>query len=91
MDIWHAPYQADFLGESIEALSWPYPQGEIDSETARFGESQAVYVAKEQAIISKGGSLINQIRAADALKWELAKRLGTDIFSSGGIELRLAT
>ena len=55
---------------------------------ARFRDSIAHFDQEKQVIVSRGGSFIDQLRAADALKWELSLSLGIDPFTSGQIQLQ---
>jgi HAD superfamily hydrolase (TIGR01450 family) len=88
-NVWQSHVRATFLGESVSALSLPYPRGEVMGDVARFRDSIAHFDQENQVVTSKGGQFIDQLRAADALKWELSLSLGTDPFASGQIQLQL--
>lgn len=86
-DIWRAEVQATFLGESLETLAEPYPNPEVRGLTALCGSAQAMYSPHQHQVVARGGSIINRIRAADALKWKLVPEVGLLPFVQGGISL----
>jgi HAD superfamily hydrolase (TIGR01450 family) len=87
-DVWQSHIRATFLGENVSTLSLPYPRGQVMGDMARFRDSIAHFDQEKQVIVSRGGSFIDQLRAADALKWELSLSLGIDPFISGQIQLQ---
>jgi HAD superfamily hydrolase (TIGR01450 family) len=90
-DIWRSHLRATFLGESVSVLSLPYPRSQVLDDVTRVRDSIAHFDQEGQVVVSRGGSFIDQLRAADALKWELSRSLGIDPFVSGQIQLQLVT
>ncbi len=88
-DVWHSDVRADYLGESIVALTEDYPQCIIDGFMSRCNGAQAVFHPDSLRVAVSGGSLIDQLRAADALKWDLVDSFGIQRFADGEIALDL--
>ena len=88
-DVWRSEVRADYLGDSIATLSEPYPQCIIEGSQSRCNSARAVYEPDGAQISASGGTVIDQLRAADALKWDLITSIGLARFAHGDISLDL--
>lgn len=88
-DVWRSDVRANYLGESIATLNEPYPQCVIENFLSRCNSSQAVFQPNAAQVVTSGGTVIDQLRAADALKWKLVSSLGIKQFAHGEISLEV--
>ena len=88
-DVWHSHIRATYLGESIATLTEPYPHCKVQGNTAWCEGAQAIFNAESQRVTTSGGTFINRLRAADAVKWELLDSIDLDRFANGSIVLEL--
>lgn len=85
--VWRSALRADYLAETAAALSQPYPQIQVSVGVAVCNSAKATW--EDHAVSVSGGSAIDQLRAADALKWEMVSHTGLEPFISGEIALKL--
>jgi glycerol 3-phosphatase-2 len=88
-DVWRSGIRATYLGESIRTLMDPYPNCIVESHRATCADARAFFDADGIRVTASGGTFINRLRAADALKWELVPSVGLSKFTSGEIALDL--
>lgn len=88
-EVWRSEIRATYLGESIKTLIEPYPRCKVESNRATCADARAIFDADSIRVIASGGTFINRLRAADALKWEFLPSVGFSQFASGDIGLDL--
>lgn len=86
-DVWTSELRADYYGETAAVLIQSYPEITVTGESARCATAVAHWVGDQ--VQADGGSRIDQLRAADALKWMRARETGIGPFSEGKFTLRL--
>lgn len=85
--VWTSELRADYLGETAAALTVPYPHVHIAGDSATCNSAVAHWVG--EGVRARGGTRIDQLRAADALKWERVKESGIEPFVAGKFILHL--
>lgn len=86
-DVWTSELRADYYGETAAVLMQPYSDATIEGESARCAAAVAHWVGDQ--VQADGGSRIDQLRAADALKWQRACKTGIEPFVDGRFTLKL--
>ena len=86
-DVWTSEFRADYLGETAAVLAEPYPRVHFAGDSASCNSAVARWVGER--VEAQNGSRIDQLRAADALKWERVKESGIGPFISGIFTLHL--
>lgn len=86
-DVWTSELRADYLGETAAVLLQSYPETTITGESAHCSKAIALWVGDQ--VEADGGSRIDQLRAADALKWQRVRETGIEPFVEGRFTLRL--